>query len=971
MFFEYLGIEDIEELLAFTDEEISTTSFLADGSMTVLLITHAKKVIHLRTWIQYLHQQFSPAHMLFQDYMDLKAADLRDFCVRTGPSLGLIGGSKPSPPAKQQIHSTSVASAAPVPSPTNSVSSFYKSIKKDKMAYNKLTKPEYMDTWHRTFVATCKTHDCTDILDPSFAPNPLDMDEVKLFEAKQEFMFSVFDHCLQTDITKDFVRKYEDTGDAQAIYKELEDYRKTSTAADIKCQEQMEYFTTAKFDERWSQGAVAFILHWNNQVRLYNKMKSSSPLDDAFKLSCLQRAVRGVKDLRLVSVTAQTIATDKGSCVHFGMYYQLLMSAATIYDVEQGEKQNSRRRRNINFTDISDDLEEEDHDDDVSFTGPAEGYLDLSPQQFLQLNQHKMKKPSGKPGNSSGKSPPSNPGFDPRQVARVPSDLWRKLPPEIQAMLQEHNKQVKGITGPPSQYSAKYHNLWSTQEEPDPDLGTYDLDEYPHAGDDGEPSPDSKPSYSILEHVSGQNQLSYGDIRKVLAANKTKTTPGKGKSKSVSLPPPEESTPDSFTINGKTYVAKMHKVTYHIDKHAHATTCSLMDRGANGGLAGADVRVLDRSIRTVDVTGIDNHQVTDLPIVTCAGKVLSDQGPLILIMHQYAYYGQGKTIHSCCQLEQYKIDVCDKSRKIKGGKQRLITLEGQMVPFQIRGGLPYMEMSVPTDSDMANFPHVFLTADSDWDPSILDNEFQLDGEPHETEEFYDPEPYTDNSFTEDGLLINQLSFLKTLWDTPPHLDDTDDSSSDSTLEEEELFFFDTDDPDPFSINIQEQTPATPAMATGGVDSKRSPWDFEKLRPRFGWVPLSVIKYTLEKSTQYYRELYNRIPMRDHWKTRFPAANVRRRHEPVATDWVYSDTPAIDSGYMGAQIFIGTETLVADAYGAKTDGQFVQHLEDQIRARGAMDKLISDQGQSQISKIALDLLRAFIIGQWTSAPDHQN
>jgi hypothetical protein len=148
--------------------------------------------------------------------------------------------------------------------------------------------------------------------------------------------------------------------------------------------------------------------------------------------------VRGIKDLRLVSVTAQTIAADKGSYVLFEMYYQLLMSAATIYDVEQGEKQNSRRRRNINFTDVSDDLEDEDHDD-VSFLGPAEGYLDLPPQQFIQLNQHKLKKFSGKTGKPSGKSSPSNPGFDPHQVACVPSELWHKLPPEIQAMLQEHN----------------------------------------------------------------------------------------------------------------------------------------------------------------------------------------------------------------------------------------------------------------------------------------------------------------------------------------------------------------------------------------------------------------------------------------------------------------------------------------------------------------------------------------------------
>ena len=112
-------------------------------------------------------------------------------------------------------------------------------------------------------------------------------------------------------------------------------------------------------------------------------------------------------------------------------------------------------------------------------------------------------------------------------------------------------------------------------------------------------------------------------------------------------------------------------------------------------------------------------------------------------------------------------------------------------------------------------------------------------------------------------------------------------------------------------------------------------------------------------------------MRDHRKTRFPAANVPRHHEPVATDWIYSDTPAIDNGAMGTQIFIGTKTLVADAYGAKTDKQFVNHLEDQIRHRGAMDKLISDRAQSEISKKVLDILRAYRIEDWQSEPYHQN
>ena len=48
--------------------------------------------------------------------------------------------------------------------------------------------------------------------------------------------------------------------------------------------------------------------------------------------------------------------------------------------------------------------------------------------------------------------------------------------------------------------------------------------------------------------------------------------------------------------------------TYHISKHSASSFGSLVDRGANGDLAGADVCVLERAGRKVSVTGIDDHE---------------------------------------------------------------------------------------------------------------------------------------------------------------------------------------------------------------------------------------------------------------------------------------------------------------------------------------------------------------------------
>ena len=125
---------------------------------------------------------------------------------------------------------------------------------------------------------------------------------------------------------------------------------------------------------------------------------------------------------------------------------------------------------------------------------------------------------------------------------------------------------------------------------------------------------------------------------------------------------------------------------------------------------------------------------------------------------------------------------------------------------------------------------------------------------------------------------------------------------------------------------------------------------------------------MEQSTQWGVSLQNTFPMKKH---RNPALNIPRRHEPVATDTVFSDTPAVDSDVKQAQVFIGRDTLVDDAYAMKSGKQFVNTLEDNIRRRGAMDKLLSDSAKSEISNKVMDILRAYHISNWYSEPYHQN
>ena len=56
-------------------------------------------------------------------------------------------------------------------------------------------------------------HKCEQVLDPGYAPNPSDPDEVALFESQQRFMYSVFAKTLLEGKAADILREYSDPRD--------------------------------------------------------------------------------------------------------------------------------------------------------------------------------------------------------------------------------------------------------------------------------------------------------------------------------------------------------------------------------------------------------------------------------------------------------------------------------------------------------------------------------------------------------------------------------------------------------------------------------------------------------------------------------------------------------------------------------------------------------------------------------------
>ena len=104
----------------------------------------------------------------------------------------------------------------------------------------------------------------------------------------------------------------------------------------------------------------------------------------------------------------------------------------------------------------------------------------------------------------------------------------------------------------------------------------------------------------------------------------------------------------------------------------------------------------------------------------CTGT--KNHGMVNLIMNEYAYYGRGHSIHSSGQIEWYTNTVDDKSVQV-GGQQRIVTIDGYLMPLKCKGRLMYLQLQgIPTDQDLQNYPSVHLTSPHEWDPSVLDYE---------------------------------------------------------------------------------------------------------------------------------------------------------------------------------------------------------------------------------------------------------
>ena len=247
--------------------------------------------------------------------------------------LNEITTSSPSPPPS--VTASDPRAAPSPPSSSSQLLNFKRGVKRDISAYPTLKDEKHYESFKRSVLVTARAHDCEEILQPTFRPRS-DADSLELFRLKNDFMYSVFNKCLLSDMGKTIVRKHLDNLNAQRVWEEFATHMTTSSKGKAEKRRLYTYVTTTVLDTSWKGTTEQFILHFNEQFRQLDEV---SPPEESLpyttRLTLLQTAVCNIPELRMVETMEEFISlssTTPGPTMGYDNYLTLLQNACIRYD---------------------------------------------------------------------------------------------------------------------------------------------------------------------------------------------------------------------------------------------------------------------------------------------------------------------------------------------------------------------------------------------------------------------------------------------------------------------------------------------------------------------------------------------------------------------------------------------------------------------------------------------------------------
>ena len=497
------------------------------------------------------------------------------------------------------------------------LNNFKKGTKRDASVYPIFKNDKYYDTFQRSFLANLKAQGLYDVADPDHDPESGDINEQELFKGKQSFVYSVLVTSLQTEKGRELVKEFE--GDARSIILKLHHYHTKSNVAQHDIITLTTEITNLTLNDNGKGTVREFLSHFKEKLRLLDSLvPASDQLPETTRLTFLQRAAKKNHDLRQIHVmdSVWRLKTDSTEALTFDTYYNLLWDAAHQYDLHQTKKGPQRKAFSSQQDEIDYDDEYPNAEEQVS-TDPEP--VEHSPYSVYQSSFH-----------------PKMP-----QKTFLPRHIWETLSESTKQMIIEHNKKIK--LNSPTPYPS------GNKTKPNPTLGkSTPAPKQVHQHSQDEPteeSPSDTSTQTLVNKCMTESGIDPTDIQKVMSVSHAKRD-------------------ISFHDSSRQIQTHQRYVFARVNQSNH----HLIDRGANGGLAGADMRVIHTTPRKINIVGIDDHELTGLNVVTAAALLDTQKGPIIGVFHEYAHLGKGRSIHAAGQMEWFNCQVDDRS-KIVGGAQ--------------------------------------------------------------------------------------------------------------------------------------------------------------------------------------------------------------------------------------------------------------------------------------------------------------
>ena len=327
------------------------------------------------------------------------------------------------------------------------VQAWKKSVRPSATAYKEFRDESQWQKGKEKFETTIQSQNLYHLIDEDFNPTNKDLDKLQM-----NWLYKVMQDVFVAGSAKAIVTAHIEDKDTRAIWKEICETLKTNMTSELKSQTILTYLSSTRLnDGKWRGTEEAYVLHYQQQVRLYNEMMGVNGLSDIQSVNMLQVAVSGTDNLKTVLQMQRNSrkAANNNNPITFSEYVALLQLQAQVDDASRKYKTNPTVKREVNmhvFDDCTEAIEES------HFEMEANVHDMDTPVEDIMINQTNFGRPSfnNKGKQNSGSNEPKKVYLDRdtwHSLSQSDKDAWDKMSNQAKTKVAEYFEKKRTSQG--------------------------------------------------------------------------------------------------------------------------------------------------------------------------------------------------------------------------------------------------------------------------------------------------------------------------------------------------------------------------------------------------------------------------------------------------------------------------------------------------------------------------------------------